>query len=160
MTKRIGRLVSFCGAILLGSAGFLFAHDPEKKSSMDSMCEGHHAEAMKASDQVKAHLAEAKRSGTMADMRNHVESAEKAMAEMGKHMSLCMGMMEKMHGEMLSGEKKMTGKVMDPVCGMEVDAGTALSSTYKGKTYHFCSPEDKAKFEKNPEQYLKYVKKD
>jgi YHS domain-containing protein len=24
---------------------------------------------------------------------------------------------------------------------------------YKGKTYYFCSEEDKQKFEKNPEQY-------
>ena len=152
MTKRIGKLVSFGGALFLGGVGFLFAHDPEKKSSMDSMCQGHHAEAMKASDQVKAHLAEAKRSGTMADMRNHVEMAEKAMAEMGKHMSLCMGMMEKRHGGMMAGEKD-AAKITDPVCGMEVDASPALSATYKGKTYHFCSPEDKAKFEKNPEQY-------
>jgi YHS domain-containing protein len=154
MTKRIGRLVSFCAALLLAGTASLYAHGPDK-SSMDSMCEGHHAEAMKASDEVKTHLAEAKRSGTLAEMRNHVEQADKAMAEMGKHMSLCMGMMEKMHGGMMSGEKKTAVKVVDPVCGMEVDASPALSATYKGKTYHFCSPEDKAKFEKNPEQYLK-----
>ena len=122
---------------------------------MMGMCEGHHAEAMKASDQVKTHLAEAKRSGTLAEMRTHVEQADKAMADMEKHMSLCMGMMEKMHSGMMSGEKKAAGKAMDPVCGMEVDASRAQSATYKGKTYYFCSAEDKAKFEKNPEQYLK-----
>lgn len=167
MSKRIPRLVSLSGALLLGAAGFLFAHDPAKKSSMDSMCQGHHAEAMKASDQVNAHLGEAKRSGTLADMRKHVEMAEKAMAEMKKHMSLCMGMMDKMHGGtgtmgegmksggMMSGEKKTAGKVVDPVCGMDVDPATASSAMYKGKTYYFCSEEDKAKFEKNPEQYLK-----
>jgi YHS domain-containing protein len=47
-------------------------------------------------------------------------------------------------------------KVVDPVCSMEVtDTKTAPTAVYKGKTYYFCSEEDKAKFEKNPEQYLK-----
>lgn len=157
MSKRIATRASVAAVLLLGATTFLYAHDPAKKSSMDGMCEGHHAEAMKASDQVKAHLAEAKRAGTLADMRKHVESADKSMADMEKHMSLCMGMMEKMHGVMgmMSGEKKAVGKVVDPVCGMEVDASRALSATYKGETYYFCSADDKAKFEKSPEQYLK-----
>jgi len=171
MTKRIGRLVSFGGALLLGAAGFLFAHDPEKKSSMDGMmkgCQEHHAGAMKASDEANTHLAEAKRAATMADMRKHVELAEKAMAEMKKLMSLCMGMMDKMHGGMtsggmmgggmmgggmMSGEKKTAAKMTDPVCNMAVDTASAPSAMYKGKTYYFCSEEDKQKFEKNPEQY-------
>jgi YHS domain-containing protein len=154
MRQRIARLVSFSGTFLLAGTAFLYAHGPDKKS-MDSMCEGHHAEAMKASDQVNAHLAEAKRSGTVAEMRNHVEAAEKAMAEMGKHMSLCMGMMAKMHGGMMSGEKRTAGKVVDPVCGMTVETETAPSVTYKGKTYYFCSEDDKQEFEKDPAQYLK-----
>jgi Cu+-exporting ATPase len=44
----------------------------------------------------------------------------------------------------------------DPVCAMNVDenkaAGTAV---HAGKTYYFCSPGCKAKFEKAPEQYAK-----
>lgn len=154
MSKRIGRMMSLSGAVLLAVSGLVFAHDPQKpKSSMDSMCQGHHAEAMKASDQVKAHLAEAKRSGTMADIRNHVELADKAMADMEKHMSLCMEMMEKMHGGMPLGEK--AAKTVDPVCNMAVDTASAPSAMYEGKTYYFCSEQDKAKFEKNPEGYLK-----
>jgi YHS domain-containing protein len=41
-------------------------------------------------------------------------------------------------------------KVVDPVCGMKVDPKTAPTSTHAGKTYYFCSKEDKAKFDKNP----------
>lgn len=155
MSKRIARLVSFGGALLLGATAFLYAHGPDK-SSMDSMCQGHHAKAMKASDEVNAHLGEAKRSATIADMRKHVDLAEKAMAEMGKHMSLCMKMMDTMHGGMgMTDEKKTAAKVTDPVCNMAVDTAGAPSAMYKGRTYYFCSEEDKAKFEKNPEQYIK-----
>ena len=56
---------------------------------------------------------------------------------------------------MVSGDKKAAAKVTDPVCGMEVDPKTAPSAKYKGKTYYFCGPEDKAKFVKDPETYLK-----
>ena len=44
----------------------------------------------------------------------------------------------------------------DPVCSMTVDPKTAADkTTYKGKTYYFCSKEDKATFTKSPEKYVK-----
>lgn len=43
-----------------------------------------------------------------------------------------------------------------PVCGMEVDTKKATATaTYKDKTYYFCSSEERAEFEKNPEKYTK-----
>ena len=42
----------------------------------------------------------------------------------------------------------------DPVCGMFVDPKTAHKSDFEGKTYYFCSAEDKAKFDKEPDRYL------
>ena len=49
-----------------------------------------------------------------------------------------------------------TAQVADPVCGMKVDPKAAAgTSTHAGKTYYFCSKEDKAKFDKNPGAYLK-----
>jgi len=48
-----------------------------------------------------------------------------------------------------------SAQAVDPVCGMKVDPKTALSSTHAGKTYYFCSKEDKAKFDKNPGAYVK-----
>jgi YHS domain-containing protein len=49
-----------------------------------------------------------------------------------------------------------TAQVVDPVCDMKVDPRTAAgSSTLAGKTYYFCSKEEKAKFDKNPAAYLK-----
>ena len=42
----------------------------------------------------------------------------------------------------------------DPVCGMKVDPKTAPSSTYKGKKYYFCSPEEKVDLDKDPAKYV------
>jgi len=45
--------------------------------------------------------------------------------------------------------------VKDLVCGMEVDEKTAKYKTeHKGKTYYFCSPGCKSKFEGNPEGFI------
>ncbi len=45
---------------------------------------------------------------------------------------------------------------IDPVCGMEVDPKTAAgTSNYQGKTYYFCSLEDKQAFDKEPQRYIK-----
>jgi Cu+-exporting ATPase len=44
--------------------------------------------------------------------------------------------------------------VKDPVCGMTIDEKTAAGkSEYDGKTYYFCAPICKQKFDKNPQQY-------
>ena len=41
----------------------------------------------------------------------------------------------------------------DPVCGMTVDRGAALSAVHGGKRYFFCGPGCGAKFEAEPERY-------
>jgi Cu+-exporting ATPase len=44
--------------------------------------------------------------------------------------------------------------VKDPVCGMTIDEKTAAGkSEYDGKTYYFCAPICKQKFDRNPQQY-------
>lgn len=44
----------------------------------------------------------------------------------------------------------------DVICGMQVEpAKAAGSSEYEGKTYYFCSPNCKKKFDANPSQYVK-----
>jgi Cu+-exporting ATPase len=45
---------------------------------------------------------------------------------------------------------------LDPVCGMTVkEDEAAATSEYRGKTYYFCSPGCKKKFDAHPEAYLK-----
>jgi len=47
----------------------------------------------------------------------------------------------------------------DPVCGVDVSMNKAekagRKSVHKGKTYYFTSEECKAKFDKNPDRYVK-----
>jgi YHS domain-containing protein/putative intracellular protease/amidase len=40
-----------------------------------------------------------------------------------------------------------------PICDMDVDRATALSSVYKGKTYYFCMPSHKQQFDAAPERF-------
>ncbi|MDH7510997.1 MAG: YHS domain-containing protein [Methanolinea sp.] len=43
---------------------------------------------------------------------------------------------------------------IDPVCKMTVDEKTARFRTeYRGKTYYFCAPGCKKKFDADPEKY-------
>jgi YHS domain-containing protein/uncharacterized membrane protein YraQ (UPF0718 family) len=45
----------------------------------------------------------------------------------------------------------------DPVCGMTVDRGTALTSEFHGRTFYFCSPGCRDRFEADPERYVSTV---
>ena len=48
--------------------------------------------------------------------------------------------------------------VLDVVCNMEIDEKTAKwKSEYKEKTYYFCSPMCKQKFDRSPEKYVKQL---
>ena len=40
-----------------------------------------------------------------------------------------------------------------PVCGMDVDVATAPKSVFKGKTYYFCSDDDKKTFDSAPDKF-------
>jgi Cu+-exporting ATPase len=52
-----------------------------------------------------------------------------------------------------SGEEKM--KITDPVCKMTIEEEDSVAtSSYRGKTYHFCSSPCKKSFDRNPESYL------
>ena len=46
-----------------------------------------------------------------------------------------------------------------PVCGMDVDPKTAPKSVFKGKTYYFCSNDDKKTFDAAPDKFVTADKK-
>jgi len=56
--------------------------------------------------------------------------------------------------------EKPAKEAQDPVCGMMVETATAPKSDFKGKTYYFCSIDEKKEFDKAPASYIKVEKKD
>ncbi len=47
-------------------------------------------------------------------------------------------------------------KVVDPVCGMEIDPRRAIEYEYQNKVYHFCNPNCEAHFKRDPERFKNY----
>ncbi len=46
-----------------------------------------------------------------------------------------------------------------PVCGMDIDPASAPKSVFKGKTYYFCSDDDKKVFDTAPDRFAEANKK-
>jgi YHS domain-containing protein len=57
-------------------------------------------------------------------------------------------------------DKKAPKEEQDPVCGMMVNTATAEKTEFKGKTYYFCSLDEKKEFDKAPATYIKVEKKE
>jgi YHS domain-containing protein len=46
-------------------------------------------------------------------------------------------------------------KVLDPVCGMQIDSDNAAGqSEHQGRTYYFCSPSCQREFDSHPAQFV------
>jgi Cu+-exporting ATPase len=152
------------------------ATEPEKEQGgMMAECRRHCDATAAKIAKASAAMEEAKASGDTGKMRAALDDGQKSLAEMSEHMTQCrkmmammhsMGgmhsMMEGMHGGE-SGSKpdasKAPATVVDPVCGMKVDPKTAAAKAeYKGRTYYFCSVEEKERFEKDPQQYVNPAK--
>ena len=59
-----------------------------------------------------------------------------------------------------TGEKATSaGKEVCPVSGEEIDKDTNITYEYKGKTYRFCCPSCVEEFKKDPEKYIKKMKR-
>lgn len=128
----------------------------------------HHQAVATAVDQAMALLDAAMAEKDPAAMSAKVAEARRQLGEAKGHVAQCQEMCSKMmgteghgmmdHGAMMNhGAPAAAGaKVKDPVCGEEIDPATAAAkSVYAGKTYYFCSPEEKVKFDKDPEAFLK-----
>ena len=57
-------------------------------------------------------------------------------------------------------DQKPAKEEQDPVCGMMVDTANAPKTEFKGKTYYFCSIDEKKEFDKAPATYIKVEKKE
>ncbi len=162
--KNRSMILMVASAVLLCISPALAA-PPEAKEQgkpMNDMaaCHDHHTQASASLDKAIELLDQARKSGNAAQKDQALDQARQQLTEMKMHMSMCMDMMKGDHGDMHGSMGHegmghgMTAQVTDPVCGMKVDSKTALKSMHAGKSYYFCSKEDKEKFDKDPEAYL------
>lgn len=171
MKRHANTFLAIAAALLLGGSA-LAQQKPsttqdKPQMSMDDMMKGcrEHCEKTSASiDRMMQTMDQAKQSNDPERMRAALDQAQKPLADMKQHMSMCMnmmGMMQKMHGMggMMAGKDaprmSTSPEQLDAVCQMKVDPKTAPQATYNGTTYYFCSEGDKATFLKNPEAYIK-----
>lgn len=154
----------------------VFAHNHEETGTCP-----HHEATATAVSQAVALLDQAKaQNGDQA--KATLEQARQQLTEAQKHMDACKEMCATKMGQGHEGHEGHMGhmdhsgdnmtpghpihdhtpagvdqsKITDPVCGMSIDPKTAGAKTvYAGKTYYFCSKDDKEKFDKDPETYLK-----
>lgn len=99
--------------------------------------------------------------GGAASVQSALAELREARKQVGECQEMCKERMcggAEGHGAHAGHDKSTAAakKVVDPVCGMSIDpAKAAAKSVYAGKTYYFCTEEDKALFDKDPEKYLK-----
>jgi hypothetical protein len=114
--------------VMILASGFLSAQQasgqqekqPSEKSEMKSMgnmsmegmmkeCSEHHQAVTKSLDQTSKTLEGAKQSNDPDKMRAAIDQAQKQLADMKDHMTMCgnmMNMMQKMQGGMMKGGSK------------------------------------------------------
>jgi hypothetical protein len=126
-SKIVNTAIASTVVIILAS-GFLSAQQasgqqekqPSQKGEMKSMgnmsmdgmmkeCSEHHQAVTKSLDQTSKTLEGAKQSNDPAKMRAAIDEAQKQLADMKEHMTMCgnmMNMMQKMQGGMMKGSSK------------------------------------------------------
>jgi len=58
-------------------------------------------------------------------------------------------------GAHIRGKEGVMARVIDPVCGMEIDSEqTAIQSKFEGQTYFFCSTACAREFDQHPREIL------
>ncbi len=173
--KKFSIFAVAAAAFLLGVP--VFAHDHSEGSA--GTCPHHQAtetavsQALTLLDQARSQTGDQEKA-TLEQARQQLAGAQKAMAACEEMCETKIKGGHEGHGEGhadhgVSGHNMTPGypvpaetpatpgqATLDPVCGMKVDPDTAAPKTvYAGKIYYFCSKEDREKFDKDPEKYLK-----
>lgn len=158
--KRTGILVAAAAVLLLQIPVFAQHQHGQGQGKGHEMKEGAscpHITAMQSSVNDAIALLEKEKGN--ANVAKALAELKEAKGHMGKCGEMCAMHMKQGQGHGNHGMGKgsaAAATVTDPVCGMKIDPATAAAkSVYAGKTYYFCSKDEKAKFDKNPEAYLK-----
>ena len=176
MTHRSRFLAAAAAAVLLSTPVFAHNHEGEhgKKTGHAAGNCPHH-QAIETTVAKALTLVDQAASQNGAQAQTTLKQARQQLTEAQKHMDACEKMCAAKMGQggheghnMQHGGHAGHGAapaataqakpelVTDPVCGMKIDPKTAAGkSVYAGKTYYFCSADEKAKFDKEPAKYVK-----
>lgn len=172
MTHRSRFLAAAAAAVLLSTPVFAHNHEGEhgKKNGHAAGNCPHH-QAIETTVAKALTLVDQAASQNGAQAQTTLKQARQQLTDAQKHMDACEKMCAAKTGhENHGGSAGHAGHgaapaanaqakpelVTDPVCGMKIDPKTAAGkSTYAGKTYYFCSADEKAKFDKEPAKYAK-----
>jgi Cu+-exporting ATPase len=174
MTHRSRFLAAAAAAVLLSAPAFAHNHEGEhgKKTGQQAAGNCPHHQAIETTVAKALTLVDQAASQNGAQAKTTLGQARQQLTEAQKHMDACEEMCKE---EMAKGghaghaaghaghgaaptaaAQAKPAQVIDPVCGMKIDAKSAAGkSVYAGKTYYFCSADEKAKFDKEPQKYLK-----
>ncbi len=164
MINRTSLLTAAAAALVLSTPLFAHDHGDAHPQHGAAGCPHHQATSAAVSQAITLLEQAAGQSGDA--VQATVGQARQQLAEAQKQMGACQEMCAaKMEAHAAGGHQcpmhaatpaANTEMVTDPVCGMKIDPKTAAGkSTYAGKTYYFCSKDEKEKFDKDPEKYLK-----
>lgn len=133
--------------------GTAFAHRGKSHQLLGTVKELHENHlVVTATDGHQATVALAKTTKYEKDMK----PATRAALVVGSRVSIQLTEDDKTAVKVKIGAAPTPAQVVDPVCGMKIDPKTAAgTSTHAGKTYWFCSKDEKAKFDTNPGTYTK-----
>lgn len=134
-------------------AGTAFAHGGKSHQLLGTIKELHENRlVVTATDGHQATVALAKATRYEKDLK----PVTRAALVVGARVSIQLTEDNKTAVKIKIGAAPVPAQVVDPVCGMKIDPKTAAgTSTHAGKTYYFCSKDEKARFDKNPGAYIK-----
>ncbi len=138
---------------IVTSSHFLIDSESNLKAALAGLTHQHGGSMVPETQEHKHDEVKPKDVKSGVDEHKHEQHKEHKKQDIQEHKS---HETEHKHGVKESESKpESISKVIDPVCGMEIESNEELSYVYNGKKYYFCMRSDMEKFKKNPEKYLK-----
>ena len=122
-------------------------------------------------EQLHETLTDVRQVTDAARLRTTLNAAAEPLAEARQHLGSCLDILKLMrstagthaapasHPDSAAAAPapmpyaEPTGDAVDPICKMRVNSRVALTETYRGQKYYFCSEHDRAAFRRDPEKY-------
>lgn len=153
-----------CGigvVLFLSAVAMPIAQQPQGAASTPAasdatLCAQAQAAIARTMDAAMARLESARQANTTADLRAAVDDMQALLRDLRRQLEPCATLpLAAANRPGAQPPAKPASEVIDPVCGMKVDPRMAPKATHAGKTYYFCTEDDRQMFVKTPSTYVK-----